>query len=166
MALSKKQKIVIGVASVVIVGTVIFIIVNRKKKMKKMKEINDILEARVPDPSSTNTGQKIITAEVAKALPDGVYPVKFGEKNKKVYALQVALNKSFGTSIDLDGKYGETTWKALCDNVWSSIFKVGECYELLKTKPTAGNPTGLIKRYITQDDYNKVAAHKNFDGKN
>jgi hypothetical protein len=166
MALSKKQKIVIGVTSAIVVGTIIFIVVNRRKKQKKMKEINDILDARVVDPSSPNQGQKILKPEEVKALPDGVFPIKFGDKNKKVLAIQQALNKAYGKTIDQDGRYGETTWKALCDNVWSSWLKVGECYELTKTRPTASNPTGLIKRYITQDDYDKIISHKNFDGDN
>lgn len=150
-----KRKLYIGLGLAAIVGASAYIYIRRKKNGVKIQQINDILDQKVADPQ-TGGGQKVILKSEYDALPMGQYPIKFGQKNKRVYEIQKMLNKKFGTSIDLDGVYGESTWKVLCDKVWSSWFKVGECYELTKTSPTKQNPTGLVKRYITQKDYEAI----------
>ena len=152
--LTKNKKIAIVAASV-IVGIIIFVAVRRNGNAKKVKEISDILDGKKQDPNSGG-GQNIIPKSEYDKLPAGTYPIKFGQKNKKVYEIQKLLNKKFGSNIDLDGRYGETTWKAMCDKIWSSWIKAGECYELSKTSPSASNPTGLVKRYLTNADYESL----------
>jgi hypothetical protein len=154
MKLSKRN-IYIGIGLLASIGGVIYIINRRKKNEKIIQQVKDILDQKVADPN-TGGGQKVILKNEYEALPIGQYPIKFGQKNKRVYEIQKMLNKKFGTSIDLDGKYGESTWNALCDKVWSSWYKVGECYELTKTSPSQSNPTGLVKRYIQQADYEAI----------
>jgi hypothetical protein len=147
-----KRKLYIGLGLTAVVGALTYIYIRRKNNAVKIQEINDILDQKKQDPN-TGAGQKIIPKTEYDKLPMGQYPIKFGQKNKRVYEIQKMLNRKYGTSIDMDGIYGETTWKALCDNVWSSWLKIGECYELSKTSPTKSNPTGLVKRYIQQKDY-------------
>ena len=147
-----KRNLYVGIGVAAIVGVVVYVNVRRKNNQKKIQMINDILDQKVQDPN-TGAGQKIIQKSEYDKLPMGQYPIKFGEKNKRVYEIQKMLNRKYGTSIDLDGRYGESTWNVLCDKLWSSWFKVGECYELTKTRPTTSNPTGLIKRFIQQKDF-------------
>ena len=154
MKLSKKN-IYIGIGLIASVSAIVYIINRRKKNEKTIQQIKDILDQKIKDPN-TGGGQKIILKNEYDALPIGQYPIKFGDKNKRVYEIQIMLNKKFGTSIDLDGKYGNSTYQVLCDKVWSNWYTVGDCYELTKTSPTTKNPTGLIRRYIEQKDYEAV----------
>ena len=147
-----KRNLYVGIGLTLIVGGVVYVVNRRKKNERKIQQIKDILDQKVADPN-TGAGQKIILKNEYDALPMGQYPIKFGQKNKRVYEIQKMLNRKYGLSIDLDGRYGESTWNALCDKLWSSWFKVGECYELSKTAPTRSNPTGLVKRYIQQKDF-------------
>jgi hypothetical protein len=147
-----KRNLYVGIGVAAIVGVVTYVVIRRKNNANKIQQINDILDQKVQDPN-TGAGQKIIQKSEYDKLPMGQYPIKFGQKNKRVYEIQKMLNRKYGTSIDLDGRYGESTWNALCDKLWSSWYKVGECYELTKTSPTQSNPTGLIKRYIQQKDF-------------
>jgi hypothetical protein len=147
-----KRNLYVGIGVAAIVGVVAYVVVRRKNNEKKIQQINDILDQKVQDPN-TGAGQKIIQKSEYDKLPMGQYPIKFGQKNKRVYEIQKMLNRKYGTSIDLDGRYGESTWNVLCDKLWSSWYKIGECYELTKTSSTPNNPTGLIKRYIQQKDF-------------
>ncbi len=160
-----KQQIIIAISSTVVLGTAIFLIINRNKKIAKEKEINDILDATVKDPSQTNAGQVIIPKTELDKLPDGKFPIKIGEKSKKVYAMQQALNKTYGTSIDLDGKYGESTFVTLCTNLWNKgILSSYEASCIEHGIPSVDNPTGRTRRMITQKDYDAVVSHHNFTG--
>lgn len=151
-----KQKIIIGVSSAVVLGTVIFILINRSNKEKAAKLINDILDAKVTDPNASNSGQVVINKTAYDALPAGNFPLKVGDKNKKVYAVQMALNKTFGSSIDLDGKYGESTFVTMCSKIWNTgVFtsKYTDCYDT--------GLSGVTRKSITQADYDKIILHKN-----
>jgi hypothetical protein len=164
-----RRNIIIGGTATLIVSTIIFLLYNRSKKIDKEKEINDILNANIKDPSQTNAGQVIIKAEDVSKLPNGNFPIKFGDKSKKVYAIQQALNKTYGKSIDLDGKYGESTFVTLCSNLWnrSGEFGVPTTYEtscINHGVPTMSNPSGRTRRMITQKDYDAVVSHHNFTG--
>jgi hypothetical protein len=120
MKLNTKQKIAIGVGIALVIGGV-YVIYQRNQKVKEIKLINDILDAKVSDPNKPS-GQVIISnAEISK-LPIGQFPLKFGSKSQKVYELQRALNQKYGTSIDLDGKFGQSTATALCKNYFKTCF--------------------------------------------
>lgn len=150
-----KRNLYVGIGLALTIGGVLYVVNRRKKNERKIQQIKDILDQKVADPN-TGSGQKVILKNEYDALPMGQYPIKFGQRNKRVYEIQKLLNRKYGTSIDLDGRYGESTWNALCDKVWDSWYKVGECYELTKTSPTKTNPTGLVKRYIQQKDYEAI----------
>ena len=141
---SKKTLNIIAV--VVLVSATVFIAVRRSKNKKEIAAINDRLDGKTADPNAV--GQKIISATDLGGLPDGSYPIKIGDKNKKVYAIQQLLNKKFGSGIDLDGVYGDSTFKSLCTNLWSvgiTHTKATSCYDF-----HLGSPT---RRTITQADY-------------
>ncbi len=160
-----RRNITIGAATTVILSTVIFLIINRKRKIAKAKEIKDIVHANIKDPSQTNAGQVIIKSSDLASLPDGKFPIKIGDKSKKVYAMQQALNKTYGTSIDLDGKYGESTFVTLCSNLWDKgVLSSYEASCIDHGVPTLANPTGRTRRMITQKDYDAVVSHHNFTG--
>jgi len=154
MKLSKKN-IYIGIGLIASISAIVYIIKRKKDNQKIIQQIKDILDQKIKDPN-TGGGQKVILKNEYDALPLGQYPIKYGEKNKRVYDIQRMLNKKYGTSIDLDGIYGNSTYDVLCDKVWSSWWSIGDCYELTKTSPTTKNPTGLIRRYIQQKDYDAI----------
>lgn len=110
--LLKNKKVLIGVG-IGAVALTAWLIYNNDKKKKEIQYINDVLDGKVADPT-TGGAQKIISKTDLSKMPVGVFPLKFGDKNQKVYALQVALNRKYGTSIDLDGKFGITTSNAIC----------------------------------------------------
>ena len=43
-------------------------------------------------------------------------------RSQKVFELQRALNQKYGTSIDLDGKFGQSTASALCKHYFKTCF--------------------------------------------
>lgn len=104
--------------SVAVVGTTTWILINRHNKQKKEKQIMDILNGKIADPNSGGS-QTVISQADASKLPDGYFPLKRGDKNKKVLALQQALNKAYGTSISLDGQFGKETYDILCSKYFS-----------------------------------------------
>lgn len=167
MKLTNKQKITIAISTVLLLGTTAYIIVNRKKKKKAMDDINKILDGAIKDPANLNQGQVIISNTQLATLPDGKFPIKIGDRSKKVYAIQQALNRTYGTSIDLDGKYGNSTWETLCDKLWNvgiTHTKYTSCYEANEAPITSNNPLGQIRRRIVQKDYEAIVNHQNFDG--
>ena len=147
------------IAGAVVISLITFVVIRRNKNKKLIKELNDILDAKIPDPNQTNSGGVISPAE-AKALAEGNFPLKIGEKNKKVYDVQMALNKKFGSGIKVDGKYGESTFQSMCSNVWnkgvlSSYY--GSCFDLhVSSAPT--------RRAITHVDWQNLQKSANFDG--
>lgn len=146
----KRKHIVIG--SILAVGGIItWLVIRRHNNENTVKTINDILDAKIPDPNNSNAGQKIVSSDALAALPDGNFPIKFGEKSKKAYAVQQALNRKFGTSIDLDGKYGDTTFQTMCDKVWNTHLytaKAVVCYDITSTGP--------VRRPITAADFEAI----------
>jgi len=139
--MTRRQKYIL--AGVVLVGAATtFIIINRNKKKKQIKAINDILDQKV-----ATGGQVQIPKEAVDKLPDGKWPLKIGDKNKKVLALQQALNRNYGTTVDVDGSFGQGLYKALCDK----YFNYG-CTVL-------GAP--VYVRSIEQSDFDQINSHKN-----
>jgi hypothetical protein len=120
MKLSTKQKVAIGVGVALVIGG-IYVVYNRNQKAKEIKALNDILDAKVVDPNKP-TGQVIIGNTELSKLPIGQYPLKFGSRSQKVFELQRALNQKYGTSIDLDGKFGQSTASALCKHYFKTCF--------------------------------------------
>lgn len=129
--------------STIVVGAIVFLIINRNKKKKMIDQINALLDGNVPD-----QGQKVISDTDYAALPTGTFPIKIGQKNKKVYDIQKALNQFKGSHLDLDGVYGESTWKVICDKWWTV------CRDLTPGK-TFGD-----RRNITQTDYDAIVNNK------
>lgn len=120
MKLDTKQKIAIGVGVALVIGG-IYIAYNRNQKAKELKVLNDIIDAKISDPNKPS-GQVIISNIDLAKLPVGQFPLKFGSRSQKVFELQRALNQKYGTSIDLDGKFGQSTASALCKNYFKSCF--------------------------------------------
>jgi hypothetical protein len=147
------------IAGVVVASLITYIVIRRNKNKKLIKEIDDILMAKVTDPNQTGS-QTILSPDQYKALPDGNFPLKIGDKNKKVHDVQMALNRKFGANINVDGKYGESTFVAMCSNIWnkgigSSYY--GSCFDIhLTSQPT--------RRAITQIDWQNLNKSSNFDG--
>ena len=112
MKLTKNEKIIYGIG-LGLVALTVYVVINRKRKNKEIKAINDILDSKVADPNKDG-GQVIIEKSVYEKLPDGKFPLKLGDKSKKVFDLQKALNTKYGTSIDQDGKFGQSTATAIC----------------------------------------------------
>lgn len=128
-----------------VLGATAYIIYNRKRKLKMIGEIEDILNGKVSDPNATNY---IIPKSVYDKLPEGVFPLKITSpaiQSKKVYRLQQALNKNYGANIDLDGKFGLQTYDTLCDLYWDM-----PCYQWL----------GQYGKTIDASDYNEILSHK------
>ena len=141
---AKETLIVAGTLAIVGVG--IYIVLQAPKKTAMIQKINDILDAKIKDPNA-GVGQTIISATSLAALPAGNFPLKVGDANQKVYALQQALNKNYGTNLDLDGKFGQGLYKVLCDK----YFDYG-CSVL-------GLP--VYTRKIESTDFDAINNHKN-----
>ena len=150
--LSKGVKIGLLAASAL---AVTFIVWKRVKNTKGIKNINDQLDGKIADP--TNVGQKVINQTQVAALPEGAYPISLGSApNKKIFALQQLLNSRFQSGIDLDGKYGTSTFNAMCKNIWAKehIYSTEtvSCTDVTESAKQGKH----IARQITQDDYNKL----------
>jgi len=147
--MKRKTKIFIGLG--IVLGATAFLTIRRIRNKKEIQKINDILDAKIKDPNTNVGGQKIIEKSAYDALPDGVFPIAFGGKGKKVYDVQRFLNSKFGTTLDLDGVYGDSTFEALCSKVWNTgllTAKYIDCYDT--------NLSGVSRRKITQQDYDNL----------
>jgi hypothetical protein len=147
------------IAGAVVISLITFVVIRRNKNKKLIKELNDILDSKVPDPNKSGS-QIILTPAQLGTLPNGNFPLKIGDKNKKVYDVQMALNRKFGSGIDADGKYGESTFQSMCSNIWNKGFGssyYGSCFDLHATS----TPT---RRAITQKDWADLQKSANFDG--
>jgi hypothetical protein len=127
-----KTYIALGVIAI----TVGYIIYNRNKKRKQIKLIQDTIQGNVASQSVPATLKK----EEVAVLPMGQFPLKLGDKNQLVFNLQQGLNKNYNAGIVQDGKYGESTARALCKSIWRSCF----------TDVQARNYT------VSNTDYNKA----------
>jgi hypothetical protein len=143
MKLTTNEKIIYGVG-LGLVALTVYIVINRKRKAKEIKAINDILDSKVTDPNKEG-GQVILLQTDYDKLPIGQFPLKFGSKSKKVADLQKALNVKYNLSIDQDGKFGQSTASALCKHYFKSCF------------------TDIQSRQyeVTNDDLTKIKARNN-----
>ena len=151
---NKKRDIAIILSSLVVTSVIVFIVYKRQKNKKDIQMINDILDSKIKDPNASQS-QNIISSAEYNSLPTGIFPLKFGDKNKKVYELQRLLNQNFGTSIDLDGKYGDSTFQAMCSKVWNSgilSLKYVDCYDTTLK--------GFARKVVSQIDFEKVKNYK------
>jgi hypothetical protein len=146
MATLEKRQIYAIIGTVAVLSVITFVVLRRNKNKILIKEINDILDSKVKDPNAP-TGQVIISQVELKKLPVGNFPLKVGDKNQKVYALQQALNKNYGTNISLDGKFGVELYKILCDK----YFNYG-C--------TVVGAVNLYYRTISSVDFDEISKHK------
>lgn len=149
MAKLEKNQIYAIIGTVAVLSVITFIVIRRNKNKILMNQINDILDSKIKDPNAP-LGQVIISQVEFKKLPIGTFPLKVGDKNQKVYALQVALNKNYGTNISLDGKFGVELYKILCDK----FFNYG-CTII----PFGG--VNIYKRKIDSTDFDEILKHKN-----
>ncbi len=143
MTILNNKKVMYG-SAVLLVGLAGYVIWNKQQKKKDIKYINDVLDGSVADPT-TGGAQKIITKSEASALPDGTFPIKFGQKNKKVLALQQALNRKYQSGIDQDGKFGISTANSICKN-YLTFCKSG----------LSDTATIKLAGSISNEDYNKI----------
>lgn len=132
-----KKVLYIG-AGTLIAGGITFILIKKFSNKRKIAEIYEILEGK-----KASGGQVIDTAGIAN-LPDGQFPLRFGNKNKKVAELQRALNVRYGSSLDIDGKFGTSTASVLCKNYFSTCFDSIQVVNLPSTYE------------ITQTDFDKI----------
>jgi len=136
------------IAGAVVISIITFVVIRRNKNKKLIKQLNDILESKVADPNQSGS-QKIISKAEKDKLAVGNFPLKIGDKNQKVYDVQMALNRKYGSGIDVDGKYGESTFVSMCSNIWNKGFGssyYGSCFDVhLTSAPT--------RRAITQQDW-------------
>lgn len=146
MAKLEKRQIYAIIGTVAVLSVITYVVLRRNKNKILIKEINDILDSKVKDPNAP-TGQVIISQVELKKLPVGNFPLKVGDKNQKVYALQQALNKNYGTNISLDGKFGVELYKILCDK----YFNYG-C--------TVVGIANTYYRTISSVDFDEISKHK------
>ena len=159
--MSKITKGQIGgiVAGSLAISLITFVVIRRNKNKKLIKQINDILEAKIPDPNQTGS-QTILSADELKKLPVGNFPLKIGDKNQKVSDVQMALNKKYGSGISVDGKYGESTFVSMCSNIWNKGFGSSyyySCFDIAQLSSPS-------RRAITQLDWQNLQKSANFDG--
>lgn len=150
--LSTKQVVILSAVGLLLLSTSAFIAIRRSRNNKKVEQINDIIDGETKDPSNNGGGQVVLKSSEYELLPNGTFPIKLGAKNKKIFDLQKNANANYGTSLDVDGAYGDATYNFMCDKVWSSYYKIGECYEY-------NNPLS-DRRYIRQEDFDEVKNHK------
>ena len=141
------HKLALGVSAVLVAGTVTAIVLNRVRKKKLIAEINEILDGGKPAPADGS--QVVIPKNEYEKLPIGNFPLKYGDKNKKVFALQKALNSRYGTKLDIDGKFGAGTYSALCKNYFSVCAPVIESVYLTATR-----------REVTQANFDEITTKK------
>lgn len=107
----KSRKAIIG-ASLLLAGVITYIIVKRVTNKKKIAEIHKILDG-------WKSGASTISKAEYNKLPSGAFPLKYGDKNKKVFVVQQQLNKNYGTKVDLNGIFGDQLYAALNDKYWT-----------------------------------------------
>jgi hypothetical protein len=146
MALTKQEKWALFGGGLAL-SVFIFVVVRRAKNKVLIKKINDILDRKVREEGSPS-GQVILTQQQINALPIGSFPLKVGDKNRKVYDLQINLNRNYGTQISADGKFGTETYKILCDK----YFNYG-C--------TVVGMANIYPRTISSADFDAIAKYKN-----
>ena len=146
--MAKKNYTLAYIGGAVAITGIIALVVIRSKNKKKIQDINDILDSKIKDPNASSTGQTIISKSDRDKLPNGRFPLKFGDKNKKVYDLQVLINKKYGLNIDLDGRFGQSTASALCKNYYTL------CYTDIQSR--------LYE--ITENDFRNLSKSSNFNG--
>jgi hypothetical protein len=147
MAKLEKRQIYAIVGTVAVLSVITFILIRRNKNKILIKQITDILDSKIKDPSAPQ-GQVILSKEELNKLPVGNFPLKVGDKNQKVGALQTMLNKNYGTKISVDGKFGVELYKILCDkyfNYGCSIVGIANTYT----------------RTISSADFDEISKHKN-----
>jgi hypothetical protein len=148
--MKKLNKVQIGgiVAGVVVISLITFVIIRRNKNKKLIKQLNDILDGKIKDPNVQSEGQVTITKAELDKLPVGRFPLKFADKNKKVLDLQKLISKKYNVTIDLDGKFGQSTASTLCKNYFKT------CFTDIQSR-----------RYeVTEDDFKELSKSANFDG--
>lgn len=140
MKLSRRQ--IIGYSALAVsIGAIIYVINNKKKNEVIIKQIISILDGKAEDPSNPKMGgQVVISPNDVSKLPNGNYPLKIKDKNKKVLALQQLLNTNFGSNLDLDGKFGQGMYSVLCDKYWT----------------VCGASIGVYGRTISQSDVDEI----------
>ena len=147
MAKLEKRQIYAIVGTVAVLSVITFILIRRNKNKILIKQITDILDSKIKDPNAPQ-GQVILSKEELNKLPVGNFPLKVGDKNQKVGALQTMLNKNYGTKISVDGKFGVELYKILCDkyfNYGCSIVGIANTYT----------------RTISSADFDEISKHKN-----
>jgi len=140
--MSPKARKIVGYTTLAfIIGVGIAIAVRRKKNAKLIDEINGILDGTKEDPSKPKgSGQVDLNKTDLDKLPAGNFPLKVGDKNKKVYDLQRTMNQVYGTNLDMDGKFGQGLYSALCDKFWTFC----------------GSNVGYYGRTISQKDFDEI----------
>ena len=99
----KKNIIILLIVAVVAVA--VFIII---RKRRSGIGGNNNSQASAPQSNNNNNQAPVIANET--------FPLKYGSKGKNVELLQIALNKRFGESLQVDGSFKDLTEDALMKN--------------------------------------------------
>lgn len=84
--------------------------------------------------------------EKVKNLPEGYFPLKVGDRNKKVARLQDALNRAYGLNITVDGLFGQETRDALCTNYIGFFRKAVDCAPFTDLEIDAEDYANILKK--------------------
>lgn len=87
------------------------------------------------NPGGSGTYNEIPSA--VKQMPNGDFPLKRGDKNRRTYALQVALNFLHGTNLSEDGIFGPLTENAVVQNYGGAKIVTQETAILIMNKLNA-----------------------------
>lgn len=143
--MANRKKIIGYTALAIGVGAIVYMFINKRKNTKLVEEINEILDGQKEDPSKKPDGGQVVLGKTDyDKLPVGKFPLKIGDKNKKVYDLQKYLNANYGSNLDLDGKFGQGMYSVLCNNFWT----------------LCGTSVGYYGRSISQSDFDEIKNYR------
>lgn len=105
-----------------------------------------------------------LNPSIAPGMPDGNWPVKYGDKNQKVIILQRILNSQFNAGLTIDGDFGPKTdaaakkaFKTLTGNTAPTKLEVGpdllnkfEVYTPVDPQSITWRTNTWINRVITE----------------
>jgi hypothetical protein len=126
------NKKIIAIALLIVIGTVVFW---KREWIKQKLGLNKEADSQ----SSTNSNStksnepKSVTPGITY-IENDTFPFKLGDKGTRVKAIQIALNKFHGESLQTDGYFGPLTESALVKAGFGKTLEDNEVTALLKKK--------------------------------
>lgn len=114
MKKNKTKTILIVIAIIIVVAIILFFVLKKKKNNSEKTEQESKTETNVYK-IYTTFKDDIADKSLYSSLADwnGKTTLKYGDINKGVYMLQVALNKIHNAGLEVDGNFGNNTQNAL-----------------------------------------------------